>query len=63
MIDKGIHRSEFFGTVVFQQVAVVALALDQFCYMVVQRWRLKAAIGFFAQVEDVQARGQVLIIG
>jgi hypothetical protein len=30
--------------------------------VIVQRWRLKLAVGFFTQMENRQTRGEVLII-
>lgn len=41
---------------------IVFAYFDYFYYVVVQRRRLKLAVGFFTQVEDRQARGEILII-
>ncbi|MFP1483911.1 hypothetical protein ACLB1S_20750 [Escherichia coli] len=41
---------------------IVFAHLDHFHHVVVQRRRLKLAVGFFTQVEDRQARGEILII-
>ncbi len=62
MIDKRVHLLELFFRVVFQQMIIVFAHLDHFHHVVVQRRRLKLAVGFFTQVEDRQARGEILII-
>ena len=62
VIDKRVHLLELFFRVVFQQMIIVFAHLDHFHHVVVQRRRLKLAVGFFTQVEDRQARGEILII-
>ncbi len=63
MINKGVHRCDFFSGVIFEQMAVITLGLNHALHMIKQgRW-LKTAVGFFAQMENIQARGQILIIG
>jgi hypothetical protein len=41
---------------------VVFALLNHFHHVIVKRWRLKLAVGFFTQVENRQTRGEVLVI-
>ncbi|NUA46446.1 hypothetical protein HAT93_04195 [Dickeya solani] len=62
MIDESVHLSKFVFRVVFQQMAIVFSHFDHFHYVVVQlRW-FELAVGFLAQMEDSQTRGQILIV-
>ncbi|WP_249440769.1 ATP cone domain-containing protein, partial [Escherichia coli] len=51
VIDKRVHLLELFFRVVFQQMIIVFAHHDHFHHVVVQRRRLKLAVGFFTQVE------------
>lgn len=62
VIDKGIHLLELFSAVVFQQMLIVFAHLDHASDVGVQLRRFELAISLFAQVEDRQASGQVLIV-
>src|SRR5690606_3818407 len=61
VVNKGIHRGDFVSAVVVQQVTVIAFHVDHAFHVVQQGWRLKLAVGFFTQMENIQASGQVLI--
>ena len=54
-------RALFFR-VVFQQMSIVFTFFHHLRDVVVQRRRLKLTVGFFTQMEDSQARGEILII-
>ena len=62
MVDKPVHLLELFFRVVFQQMRVVFAKFHHFYHVVIQRWRLELAVGFFTQMEDGQACGEVLVV-
>ncbi len=62
MLDETIHLLELFFRVVFQQMIIVFAQRDHLAHVVNQHRRLKLAVGFFTQVEDRQAGGQILVI-
>ena len=62
VLDKRIHLLELFFRVVFQQMSIVFAVFHHFRHVVEQRWRLKLAVGFFAQVENRQTSGEILVV-
>lgn len=56
VIDKRVHLLELFFRVVFQQMIIVFAHLDHFHHVVVQRRRLKLAVGFYAGGRSPGAR-------
>ena len=63
VVDIGIQLVEFFAAVICDDVAVVFACFGQFFNVVVEVRRFEFAISDFAQMENGEAGGQILIIG
>lgn len=62
MVDIGIQLVEFFAAVICDDVAVVFACFSQFFNVIVEVGRFEFAISDFAQMENGEAGGQILII-
>ena len=63
MVDIGIQLIKFFTAVICDDVAVVFACFGQFFNVIVEVRRFEFAISDFAQMENGEAGGQILIIG
>ena len=63
MVDIGIQLVKLFAAVIFDDVAVVFARIGEFFNMVEEMRRFELAVSDFAQVENRQTRGEILIVG
>ena len=63
MVDIGIQLVKFFLAVIFDDVAVVFARIGKFFNVVKEMRRFELAVSDFAQVENRQTRGEILIVG
>ena len=63
MVDIGIQLVKLFTAVIFDDVAVVFARIGEFFNVIEEMRRFELAVSDFAQVENRQTRGEILIVG